>query len=94
MMPRKRASHYLESLTTRAVAPATTEAIAALAQFEQPFPEGRRIGGGDGDRQELDEVGSPATMASAGGPLLRLRDRRGALPVTVAANWLSTAWDQ
>ena len=60
----RRASHYLESLATRAVAPAP-EAIAALARFEQPFPE--RASAAEAVIAELDEVGSPATMASAGG---------------------------
>ncbi len=86
----QRASHYLESLTTRAVAPAP-EAIAALAQFEQPFPEGGSAA--ETVIAELDEVGSPATMASAGGRFFGFVIG-GALPVTVAANWLSTAWDQ
>jgi glutamate/tyrosine decarboxylase-like PLP-dependent enzyme len=41
----------------------------------------------------LDEVGSPATIASAGGRYFGLVIG-GALPVTVAANWIATAWDQ
>jgi glutamate/tyrosine decarboxylase-like PLP-dependent enzyme len=42
---------------------------------------------------ELDDIGSPATMASAGGRFFGFVIG-GALPVTVAANWLATAWDQ
>jgi glutamate/tyrosine decarboxylase-like PLP-dependent enzyme len=41
----------------------------------------------------LDEVGSPATVASAGGRFFG-GVVGGALPVTVAANWLAAAWDQ
>jgi glutamate/tyrosine decarboxylase-like PLP-dependent enzyme len=41
----------------------------------------------------LDEIGSPATMAMAG-PRFFGFVIGGALPVTVAAQWLSTAWDQ
>jgi glutamate/tyrosine decarboxylase-like PLP-dependent enzyme len=41
----------------------------------------------------LDEVGSPATMATAGGRFFGFVIG-GTLPVTVAANWLATAWDQ
>jgi glutamate/tyrosine decarboxylase-like PLP-dependent enzyme len=42
---------------------------------------------------ELDEIGSPATMASAGKRFFGFVTG-GSLPVTVAANWLATAWDQ
>lgn len=86
----QRAAHYLESLATRAVAPAP-EAIAALTRFEQPFPE--RGAAAEAVVAELDEVGSPATMASAGGRFFGFVIG-GSLPVTVAANWLATAWDQ
>ena len=42
---------------------------------------------------ELDEIGSPATMASAGGRFFGFVTG-GSLPATVAANWLAAAWDQ
>jgi glutamate/tyrosine decarboxylase-like PLP-dependent enzyme len=41
----------------------------------------------------LDEIGSPATMASTGGRLFG-GVIGGALPATVAAHWLAAAWDQ
>jgi glutamate/tyrosine decarboxylase-like PLP-dependent enzyme len=41
----------------------------------------------------LDEIGSPATVASAGGRYFGFVTG-SSLPVTVAANWLATAWDQ
>ncbi|MGI4800702.1 MAG: hypothetical protein ACRYG8_43105 [Janthinobacterium lividum] len=41
----------------------------------------------------LDEVGSPATVARTGGRFFGLVVG-GALPVTIAASWLATAWDQ
>jgi Pyridoxal-dependent decarboxylase conserved domain len=41
----------------------------------------------------LDEYGSPATVASAGGRYFGFVTG-GALPVTVAAQYLATAWDQ
>ncbi len=41
----------------------------------------------------LDEVGSPATVASAGGRFFG-GVVGGALPATVAAHWLAAAWDQ
>jgi glutamate/tyrosine decarboxylase-like PLP-dependent enzyme len=86
----RRANRYLESLDTRSVAPAS-EALAALAAFEQPFPEHESTA--EAVVAELDEIGSPATMASAGGRFFGFVIG-GALPVTVAANWLATTWDQ
>jgi glutamate/tyrosine decarboxylase-like PLP-dependent enzyme len=86
----KRASRYLETLSTRSVAP-EREAIAALAKFDQAFPD--HPSSAESVLAELDEIGSPATMASAGGRFFGFVTG-GALPVTVAANWLATTWDQ
>jgi glutamate/tyrosine decarboxylase-like PLP-dependent enzyme len=86
----QRASRYLETLDARAVAP-TPGAIAALARFDRPFPESESTA--QAVLAELDEFGSPATMASAGGRFFGFVIG-GSLPVTVAANWLATAWDQ
>ena len=86
----RRAGRYLESLDARSVAP-TKEAIAALSNFEQAFPEQGSTA--EAVVAELDEIGSPATMASAGGRFFGFVIG-GSLPVTVAANWLATAWDQ
>jgi glutamate/tyrosine decarboxylase-like PLP-dependent enzyme len=86
----KRASRYLESLNTRSVAP-QPEAIAALAKFEQALPENSSTA--EAVLAELDEIGSPATMGSAGGRFFGFVIG-GALPATVAANWLATGWDQ
>jgi glutamate/tyrosine decarboxylase-like PLP-dependent enzyme len=41
----------------------------------------------------LDEIGSPATVATAGGRYFGFVIG-SSLPVTVAANWLAAAWDQ
>jgi glutamate/tyrosine decarboxylase-like PLP-dependent enzyme len=72
------------------VAPAA-EDVRALAALDGPLPED------PGDPREvlrlLDEIGSPATMAIAGGRFFGFVIG-GALPVTVAASWLATAWDQ
>src|SRR5271157_1759553 len=86
----QRASRYLESLNTRSVAP-QAQALAALARFDQAFPE--HTTSAEAVLAELDEVGSPATMASAGGRFFGFVTG-GALPATVAANWLATTWDQ
>src|ERR1700676_4890425 len=86
----KRANRYLESLDTRSVAP-SKEAGAALAGCDQAFPE--HTSAAEALLAELDESGSPATMASAGGRFFGFVTG-GALPVTVAANWLAATWDQ
>jgi glutamate/tyrosine decarboxylase-like PLP-dependent enzyme len=86
----KRAGRYLESLNTRSVAP-EQEALAGLARFDQAFPEDTCSA--EAVLAELDEIGSPATMASAGGRFFGFVIG-GALPATVAANWLATTWDQ
>jgi glutamate/tyrosine decarboxylase-like PLP-dependent enzyme len=86
----KRASRYLESLDTRAVRP-EAEAVAALSKFDQAFPDHESTA--EAVLAELDEIGSPATMASAGGRFFGFVTG-GALPATVAANWLATTWDQ
>ena len=41
----------------------------------------------------LDEIGSPATVATAGGRYFGFVTG-GSLPATVASNWLAGAWDQ
>jgi glutamate/tyrosine decarboxylase-like PLP-dependent enzyme len=87
---RQRASRYLESVNARSVAPAA-QAIAALSRLEQAFPE--QTSTAEAVLAELDEIGSPATMASAGARFFGFVIG-GALPVTVAANWLAAAWDQ
>ena len=86
-----RAGRFLETLPDRAVAPEAA-AVERLAM---------RLGGSMPEHacdaldvlRELDELGSPATMASAG-PRFFGFVHGGALPITLAANWLSGAWDQ
>ena len=86
----KRASRYLDSLPTRAVAPLPA-AVARLQALDEPLPEHPQAA--HAVLQRLDELGSPATAATAG-PRFFGFVIGGALPVTVAANWLATAWDQ
>jgi len=85
-----RAMHYLDGLNERGVAP-TSSAVAAVAAFDEAIPE---LPGDPAETLELlDRIGSPATMAMAG-PRFFGFVIGGALPVSLAANWLANAWDQ
>jgi glutamate/tyrosine decarboxylase-like PLP-dependent enzyme len=86
----ERAIWYLQSLPERRVAP-DDGALARLAEFDEPL----RDGPDDPQRviELLDDIGSPATMASAG-PRFYGFVIGGSQPVAVAAQWLATAWDQ
>src|SRR3954470_5156655 len=86
----RRALSYLESLETRSVAP-SPEAVASLSTLERPLPETATPP--EQVIKMLDEVCSPATTAMAGPRFFGLVIG-GALPVTLAANWLACAWDQ
>ncbi len=86
----QRAIRYLESLGTRPVAPAA-EAVSRLAALAGPLPATPVDDASVLAR--LDELVGPATMAMAG-PRFFGFVIGGALPATVAANWLATAWDQ
>lgn len=86
----QRAQRYLRGVTARRVSP-DIEAVERLAELGGPLPD--RATADEEVLRLLDEIGSPATMASAGGRYFGLVIG-GALPVTVAANWLATAWDQ
>jgi glutamate/tyrosine decarboxylase-like PLP-dependent enzyme len=86
----QRAISYLEGLDSRAVAPSPPD-IAKLSVFDEALPEESSMA--EITLKLLDEVGSPATMAMAG-PRFFGFVIGGALPVTLAANWLAGAWDQ
>lgn len=85
-----RAARYLHDLETRSVAP-PAEAIAALASLDRPLST---HGLTDAEvLEQLDSIVGPATMGMAG-PRFFGFVIGGALPVTLAANTLATAWDQ
>jgi len=86
----QRAIRYLENLDKRPVAPSAS-AVTRLQELEGPLPATGMAP--EQILEQLDEYISPATMAMAG-PRFFGFVIGGALPVTVAANWLATAWDQ
>ena len=85
-----RAIAYLDSLKSRPVRP-EPDAVARLSELDVPVPEKPTAPGEV--LAQLDQFISPATMAMAG-PRFFGFVIGGSLPVTVAANWLATAWDQ
>src|ERR1700685_735369 len=85
-----RARRYVETIADRLVTP-STDALAKLSKFHEPFPE--RGAEASDVVATLDELGSPATIASMG--------RRyfgfvigGSLPAALAASWIVSAWGQ
>ena len=86
----RRALVYLDGLGERRVAP-PAEAVAAAGGLDFALP-GRGLDAREVLRM-LDELGSPATVASAG-PRYFGFVTGGTLPVAQAAAWLTAAWDQ
>jgi glutamate/tyrosine decarboxylase-like PLP-dependent enzyme len=86
----ERAGRYLRQLADRPVN-APPEAVLALDELDFPLPEA----GLEPSRvlALLDDVGSAATVASAG-PRYFGFVIGGAWPIAVAASWLLAAWDQ
>jgi len=85
-----RANHYLEGLSSRRVAPAS-DAVEQLRELDIPLQdepiEPARV------LAQLDEIGSPATVATTGGRFFGFVVG-GCLPAAMAATMLAGAWDQ
>src|ERR1700723_265700 len=85
-----RAAQYLAGIANRGVAPLPAD-VARLETLGGPLPEF------PSDPSEvlalLDNIGSPATVATVGGRYFGFVIG-GSLPAALAANWMAGAWDQ
>lgn len=86
----ERALAYQRQLPERRVFPSPDD-LDNLTQFDEALPT--RGYSAESTLQLLDEVGSPATVASTAGRYFGFVTG-GALPVTVASKWLASVWDQ
>jgi glutamate/tyrosine decarboxylase-like PLP-dependent enzyme len=87
----RRAADYLDGLENRSVAPLPGSVEALVRRLDGSFPENGVPPAEILDT--LDAIGSPATVASAGGRYFGFVTG-GALPAALAANYLAGAWDQ
>jgi glutamate/tyrosine decarboxylase-like PLP-dependent enzyme len=86
----EKAQEYVRGAATRRVSPSVKD-VAALARLHETFPE--QPSEAAEVIELLHEIGSPATVASTGGRYFGFVIG-GALPVSMAANWMAGAWDQ
>src|SRR5690606_4436361 len=86
----ERAIKYREEIDNRKVAP-SKEALERLKELDFELPDNPTSP--EKVLEILDEIGSPATIGISGKRFFGFVIG-GSLPATVAANWLSTAWDQ
>ncbi len=85
-----RAANYLDGLDHRGVAP-SDEAVKRLAELDEALPDAPTAP--EKVLAILDEIGSPATVASAGKRFFGFVIG-GSLPAALAANWMAGTWDQ
>jgi len=86
-----RAANYIEGLPLRDVPPLRGSVERLIGVLNSPFPD-------DPSKPTdvlalLDDYGSPATVASAGGRYFGFVTG-GAMPITLAAQYLAAGWDQ
>ena len=81
---------YADSVFDRNVYP-TPDAIADLDKFDEELPES--IGNASEVLEQLNQYGTPASVAQAGGRYFGFVNG-GVIPVSLAARWLSDFWDQ
>lgn len=86
----ERAIRYAETIRDRRVFP-SPEAIAALSAFDEPFPS--KPTSPEEVICQLDELGSPATVATTGSRYFGFVTG-GILPAALGASFLMGAWDQ
>jgi glutamate/tyrosine decarboxylase-like PLP-dependent enzyme len=86
-----RAANYLEGLRLRDVRPPRESVERLISFLDSPLPDNPSKP--TDVLALLDDYASPATMASAGGRYFGFVTG-GALPVTVAAQYLAAGWDQ
>src|SRR5450755_2654974 len=85
-----RGAAYLRRIRQRSVAPSEA-AVAGLQRFAEALPaepcDAAEV------LKQLDEIGSPGTVANAGGRFFGFVNG-GSVPAALAANVMAAAWDQ
>src|ERR1700719_3269792 len=86
----RRAARYVAEVQDRRVAP-SAQAVACLDALDGPLPA--EPADPVAVLAQLDEFGSPATVATTGGRYFGFVNG-GVLPAALGANWLAGAWGQ
>lgn len=86
----ERAINYLDNINDRPIVPESS-AVKRTAGFVEEMPE--EATSPNDVIQMLDELGSPATMATTGRRFFGFVVG-GVYPAALAANWLASTWDQ